>query len=151
MWDRAVEVIDPSAFDNALDGDIRALVNHDATLVLGRTLSNTLRLNVDNIGLYGSITINANDQDAMNLYERVKRRDVTQCSFGFDILDQQILERPDGITVFNVRKVKLYEVSICTFPAYENTNVEARKKDYEAQKNKELKEWRSKMKCKIKK
>ena len=88
MWENAIETIDEDAFDGTLDGDIRALVNHDSTLVLGRTTAGTLSLRVDRTGLWGSIIVNQADQDAVNLYERVKRGDVSQCSFGFDIIDQ---------------------------------------------------------------
>ena len=118
-------------FDDALNGDIRALVNHDTTLVLGRTTAGTLSLRADKTGLWGSVTINQADQDAMNLYERVKRGDVSQCSFGFDIIDQSTEVMENGTTVWKLNKVKLYEVSVVTFPAYEDTSVQARKRDYE--------------------
>ena len=127
MWENAIETIDEDAFNDTLDGDIRALVNHDSTLVLGRTTAGTLVLRVDRVGLWGSITINQADQDAMNLYERVKRGDVSQCSFGFDIIDQSTEVMENGTTVWKLRKVKLYEVSVVTFPAYEDTSVTVRK------------------------
>lgn len=95
LWDEAYETIDRGAFDGETDGDVRALTNHDTTLVLGRTTAGTLTLKADERGLWGSITINQADQDALNLYERVKRGDVSQCSFGFDILEQDI-EYKDG-------------------------------------------------------
>ncbi|MBE7044775.1 MAG: HK97 family phage prohead protease [Ruminococcaceae bacterium] len=123
----ATESIAETAFDDALSGDIRALVNHDTTLVLGRNKSGTLTLKTDARGLWGDIKINQKDMDAMNLYERVKRGDVDQCSFGFDILDEEFEDR--GSTVhWTIRKVKLYEVSVVTFPAYEDTSVSARSK-----------------------
>ena len=131
MWENAIETIDEDAFNETVDGDVRALVNHDSTLVLGRTAAGTLTLRVDRTGLWGSILINQSDQDAMNLYERVKRGDVSQCSFGFDILDQSTEVMENGTTVWRLKKVELYEVSVVTFPAYEDTSVIARKKDYE--------------------
>ena len=120
------ESIDSHAFDNTLSGDIRALINHDTTLVLGRTAAHTLELRTDAHGLWGSILINPNDQDAMNLYERVKRGDVNQCSFGFDITNEDAEVREDGSVHWTIKGVKLYEVSVCTFPAYETTEVSAR-------------------------
>lgn len=126
LWDTAYETIDPGAFDLGADTDVRALTNHDTTLVLGRTTVGTLTLRVDEHGLGGTILINDKDQDAVNLYERVKRGDVSQCSFGFDILTESREKRDDGIVVYHLQRVKLYEVSICTFPAYESTGVEAR-------------------------
>ena len=120
------ESIDSHAFDDTLSGDIRALINHDTTLVLGRTAAHTLELRTDAHGLWGSILINPNDQDAMNLYERVKRGDVNQCSFGFDITNEDTEVREDGSVHWTIKGVKLYEVSVCTFPAYETTEVSAR-------------------------
>lgn len=150
MWENAIETIDEDAFDDTLDGDIRALVNHDSTLVLGRTTAGTLILRVDRVGLWGSITINQADQDAMNLYERVKRGDVSQCSFGFDIVDQSTEVMENGTTVWKLRKVKLYEVSVVTFPAYEDTSVEARRRDFEQAEKRRKEEWRARMKSRLK-
>ena len=120
------ESIDSHAFDNTLSGDVRALINHDTTLVLGRTAAHTLELRTEAHGLWGSILVNPNDQDAMNLYERVKRGDVNQCSFGFDITNEDAEVREDGSVHWTIKGVKLYEVSVCTFPAYETTEVSAR-------------------------
>lgn len=150
IWEHGVETIDRGAFDGALNDDIRALTNHDTTLVLGRTTAGTLSLIVDDRGLYGVITVNQADQDAVNLYERVKRGDVSQCSFGFDILDQSIEERADGTTLFTVKRVKLYEVSVCTFPAYEETEVKARMADAANAKEQKLNAWRDKVYKKLK-
>lgn len=125
------ESIAPGAFDETITDDIRGLVNHDTTLVLGRTTVGTLTLRLDEKGLYGEIEINQADSDAMNLYSRVKRGDVSQCSFGFEILEEDTEYREDGSIHWTLKKVKLYEVSVCTFPAYEDTSVEARRKDAE--------------------
>ena len=63
------ESIAPGAFTEALGGDVRALVNHDTTLVLGRNKANTLELKEDSHGLWGQIRINPNDSAAVDLYE----------------------------------------------------------------------------------
>lgn len=144
----ACEVIDPGAFVLEEDRDVRALTNHDSTLVLGRTGAGTLQLRVDARGLYGSILVNERDQDAVNTYERVRRGDVTQCSFGFDIL-QEAAEHRDGATVIHLQRVKLYEVSVCTFPAYEETAVQARNADLENIRQRELKAWRASMLARV--
>lgn len=151
MWENAVETIAPEAFDGTLGDDVRALVNHDTTLVLGRTSAGTLSLRVDQRGLWGSITVNPADQDAVNLYERVRRGDVSQCSFGFDILSQDIEELQDGTVRFTLRKVKLYEVSVVTFPAYEDTSVQARRKDYAAMRQRKRNLWQEEMLAKLRK
>lgn len=150
LWQRATESIDSHAFDNALSDDIRALVDHDTHLVLARNKAGTLELKIDSRGLWGKIRINPKDSDAMNLYERVKRGDVDQCSFGFDILDQEAEYREDGTVHWTIKSVKLYEVSVCTFPAYEDTSVSARKKDYEDIKKRWLELWKTQMTARIK-
>ena len=143
LWDGAYETIDPGAFSLETDTDIRALTNHDTTLVLGRTVAGTLQLRVDDKGLLGTILINVNDQDAVNLYERVKRGDVSQCSFGFDILQEAVEYRDDGITCWHLQRLKLYEVSVCTFPAYEATAVQARKAELEHVRKRKIEAWRA--------
>ena len=149
LWDRAYETIDPGAFSLESDTDVRALTNHDTTLVLGRTTAGTLDLRVDERGLWGSVRIHPADQDAVNLYERVKRRDVDQCSFGFDILEEGAEYRDDGTTVWHLKRVKLYEVSVCTFPAYEATGVQARKAELEHVRQRKLEEWRAQALCRL--
>ena len=143
LWDGAFETIDPGAFSLETDTDVRALTNHDTTLVLGRTTAGTLQLRVDERGLFGTILINAKDQDACNLYERVKRGDVSQCSFGFDILQEATEFRDDGITVWHLQRVKLYEVSVCTFPAYAETAVQARQAELEHIRQRKIETWRA--------
>lgn len=127
LWRGAFEEIAPGAFDDTLSNDIRALINHDTNLVLGRNKSKTLELKVDSRGLWGSVEINPNDSDAVNLYERVKRGDVDQCSFGFNIEKEETDWREDGTVKWILKEIDLHEVSICTFPAYSDTGVQARK------------------------
>ena len=146
LWQGAYEEISPEAFNKTLGNDIRALINHDTGLVLGRNKSNTLELKVDSHGLWGSIKINPNDTDAVNLYERVKRGDVDQCSFGFNIIDESTEYRDDGSVKWTLRQVDLHEVSVCTFPAYSDTGVQARKKDVEQYKQRQLELRKQKLK-----
>ena len=69
MWDKAIERIDRGAFDGTLGDDIRALVNHDTTIVLGRTTAGTLTLRVDDLGLWGSM-VEARKKDLEKINER---------------------------------------------------------------------------------
>ena len=141
------ESIAPGAFQNSINGDVRALINHDSTLVLGRTKANTLQLKEDDHGLWGSIDINPNDGDAMNLYERVKRGDVDQCSFGFEIRSEETEIGEDGSVHWTIKEVEpLYEVSCCTFPAYEETAIAARTKEADELKKRQAEAWRANMK-----
>lgn len=144
------ESIAPGAFTSSLAGDIRALINHDTTLVIGRTKANTLQLREDSHGLWGHVDINPNDVDAMNLYARVKRGDVDQCSIGFDILSEDTDIREDGSVHWTIKDVKLYEVSCCTFPAYESTNISARTQQYDEIKQRAAEAWRETMKERLK-
>ena len=127
LWPGCIEQIAPGAFASSLGLDVRGLINHETRLVLGRTLAGTLSLREDEIGLYGEIKINEHDSDAMNLYARVQRGDVSQCSFGFDIVAEDYVVSPDGQTcTWTIRDVRLWEVSVVTFPAYEATSAIAR-------------------------
>lgn len=142
LWPGAFEEISPEAFNSSLSNDIRALTNHETTLVLGRNKSGTLKLSVDSRGLWGQITINENDSDALNLYERVKRGDVDQCSFGFNILNEETDWREDGTVKWLLKEIDLHEVSVVTFPAYEDTGVQARHNQLEQYREKKTKQWR---------
>ena len=136
------ESIAPGAFSDELHSDVRALINHDTRLVIGRTIPGTLELREDEIGLWGDVAINPKDSEAMNCLARVERGDVSQCSIGFDIIDEghEILE--NGTHHYTIRKVKLYEVSCCTFPAYEDTAISARKADIAAIEKRRTAVWR---------
>lgn len=139
VWEGATESIAPGAFSESISGDVRALYNHDDSLILGRTSAGTLELKDDSHGLWGRIKINRNDTDAMNAYERIKRGDVTGCSFGFNIESEETEYRDDGTVHWTITKVNpLYEVSPCVFPAYGATNVSARGAELDAMKKRKL-------------
>ena len=143
------ESIAAGAFSKTLGGDVRALTNHDTTLVLGRNTAGTLELKEDSHGLWGDIRINPNDSDAMNTYERVKRGDVDQCSFGFNIVDEETEFRDDGSVHWTIREVELFEVSVCTFPAYKETNVSARSAQRDQLMAERLADWKEARKARL--
>lgn len=151
LWPGAYEEIAPTAFDKTLSNDIRALINHDTRLVLGRNKAGTLELKTDSRGLWGRIKINPNDTDAVNLYERVKRGDVDQCSFGFNILSEDTDYREDGTVKWRITEVDLHEVSVVTFPAYEDTGVQARKKQYKQMEQRKLEAKKKQLKERLEK
>lgn len=151
MWEGASESIAPGAFTSSMGGDIRGLTNHDTTLVLGRTKAHTLELKEDTHGLWGRITINPKDSDAVNTYERVKRGDVDQCSIGFMIRSEETDFRDDGSIHWTITDVDLFEVSVCTFPAYEETGVSARHRDAEELKKRASEAWKMQMNERLKK
>jgi len=144
------ESIDSHAFDDAIQGDIRCLTDHDTRLVLGRTAAKTFDLSVDSHGLYGRALVNPNDQDALNTHARVDRGDISQASFGFDILDEESEIREDGSVHWTIKAVKLYECSVVTFPAYQETNIQARSEDVATVKKRETEALKEKLKSKLK-
>lgn len=150
LWPGATESVDPHAFDNTLAGDIRVLVDHDTRLVLGRTKAHTAELRVDSHGLWGSVIINEEDSDAMNAYARNKRGDVDQASFGFDILDEDVEYRDDGTVHWTIKEVVLYEVSLCTFPAYKETELKARRESYDEIRRRRNEAWKQEKLRKLK-
>jgi len=145
------ESIAQGAFAEAISGDIRALVNHDTTLVLGRTKAGTFEVKEDSRGLWGRIRINPNDSSAVDLYERVKRGDVDGCSIGFDIAEEETEFLDNGDVHWTIKKVfPLYECSCCTFPAYAETSVQARKDEYQMLKKREIERWKADLSRKLK-
>lgn len=151
LWPGAFEEISPGAFETTLSNDIRALINHDTKFVLGRNKAGTLELRSDSRGLWGTVKINPNDTDAVNLYERVKRGDVDQCSFGFNILKEDTIYREDGTVKWTIREVDLHEVSVVTFPAYSDTALQARKAEVEQHKQRQLEQRKHNLKERLKK
>lgn len=145
------ESVAPGAFAKSLEeNDVRALVNHDTTLVLGRTKSGTLELKEDDKGLFGTIQVNPNDRSAMDLYERVSRGDVDGCSFGFDIRAEETDISDDGSVHWTMTDIDLAEVSCCTFPAYQETNISARADDAAEIRKREICALKERLKKKLK-
>jgi HK97 family phage prohead protease len=115
-----VEVIAPDAFDEALAGnpDVRALFNHNADVVLGRTTAGTLRLATDKVGLTYECDP-PDTQAARDLMVSMERKDITQSSFGFICMDAAWgFDEVNGLGIRTVKKAQLFDVSPVTFPAY---------------------------------
>lgn len=123
------EQIAPGAFADAVGrDDVRALFNHDANFVLGRTTAGTLRLSEDATGLRYSVTPPSTTW-ANDLMVSVKRGDISQSSFAFTVNDDA-WEYPKGeMPVRTIRSATLFDVSPVTYPAYASTTVSARSKE----------------------
>jgi HK97 family phage prohead protease len=126
------EVIRPGAFTRVLseNPDVVGAPNHNWDTVLGRTISGTLKLeDRDKEGLFYRITVNENDQEAMNFYSRVQRGDIRHSSFAFTVRKELWTnpENPNDLPLRAVLEVeKLYDVSPVTFPAYPTTTASVR-------------------------
>jgi HK97 family phage prohead protease len=116
------EIIKPEAVDRTLTQavDVRALWNHDTGEVLGRTRAGTLSLTKDRRGL--RIEVNPPSW-ARHRLESIERGDVTGMSFRFKAIDDEWREGEDGFPVREVNDMTMDEVSIVTFPAYQQTDV----------------------------
>ena len=124
------ERISPAAFTRTLEdksADVRALINHDSSLVLGRRSAGTLKLNTDKNGL--GVEIYPPDTSyAKDLLALIERGDVNQMSFGFIVrADEWTIE--ETVRVRTVTDVELIEVSVVTIPAYPDTTVAIRSRD----------------------
>ena len=131
------EEVKPEAVSKSLkDNDVRCLFNHDTGIVLGRTGNGTLKLTADDKGVFGRVTVNPNDKQAMDILARIERGDINACSFGFNINPggEEMVTRDDGTVKFLLRDIDIKEVSAVTFPAYPTTVINARKEDVEAAK-----------------
>lgn len=119
------EQIKPGAFRDAIErDDVRALIDHDSTLVLGRNKAGTLRLEEDEKGL--RIEIDPPDtQYARDLMVSMERGDISQMSFGF-IARKQEWDDSDEPPLRTVEDVELFDVSVVTYPAYPETSAALR-------------------------
>lgn len=114
-----VEQILPGAGEEAAQNDdIRALFNHDASLILGRNTSGTLRVGEDSEGLPYEIDADMRQSYVMDLAIAMERGDVNQSSFGFKAIDTDWSLTEDDFPLRSVVKMALFDVSPVTFPAY---------------------------------
>lgn len=126
LFENTFERILPTAFDDIASNDVRGLFNHEPTLILGRNVSGTLRLDVDDVGLRYDITL-PDTQVARDLAESINRGDVSGSSFAFFVLDARWIEETrDGVTftIREVSRVNTLDVGPVTFPAYSATSTD---------------------------
>lgn len=126
------ESIQRGAFRKALDEhqDVAALWNHDSRMVLARVGNGTLDLNEDPRGLATTARV-ADTSYARDLQTLTKRGDVNSMSFGFTVAEDRWTEETDAdgnVTAHRdiIKVDRLLDVSPVTFPAYPQTNVQAR-------------------------
>lgn len=121
------EQIAPGAFATAIkEDDVRALFNHDPNYVIGRTTSGTLRLSEDEVGLRYDVDP-PNTSWANDLMVTIGRGDVSQSSFGFQVVREE-WTKPENRAELPTRTIleaRLFDVSPVTYPAYASTTVSA--------------------------
>lgn len=121
------EELAPGCFSRCLrtHPDIVCLFNHNNDKVLGRTTAGTLEVREDTKGLWFSCEV-APTTVGKDVYESVKRGDLSQCSFGFICNDQEWKRVPGVGDVRIVLDADVFDVSVVTRPAYLATSVDAR-------------------------
>jgi HK97 family phage prohead protease len=126
------EVINAGAFDYALskEYDIRCLFNHEAELILGRTKADTCKVFVNADGnLEYTWVPDYENPTHMSVVRSIMRGDITQSSFAFTIKEQSWTTSEKygnmGKRVITVIE-DLYDVSPVTYPAYADTEADAR-------------------------
>ena len=116
------ERIGRRAFTKTLqEQDIRALFNHNPDMVLGRNKADTLTLKTDITGLRATVTP-PDTQWANDLLVSIDRGDISAGSFGFQVVRDDWSEAEDGMLQRELKEVKLFDVSIVTYPAYPSTD-----------------------------
>ena len=119
-----IEYVKRGAFSKTLnDGaDVRLLINHEG-VPLARSKSGTLALEEDERGLRVEADLDPMNPDSARILSAMKRGDISQMSFAFrTIKDFFNADR----SVRELREVQLFDVSLVTFPAYEETVAELR-------------------------
>jgi HK97 family phage prohead protease len=124
------EVIQTGAFKRSLaeGDDVVALIDHNSSLLLGRRSAGTLNLQEDSKGLKFSVEL-PDTSVARDAYANLKAGNLRECSFGFYIdgpHGEQWSQMPDGLPLRTLVSVRLFDVSVVTFPAYDKTSASAR-------------------------
>lgn len=151
------EIISPGALDGTDMSDVRALIDHTATNIIGRTVAGSLKLEVDDIGLKFRCKV-PNTTYAKDLMENLRNGNINQCSFAFTVEDEEI-DYDEEADMFSrtIKKIRqLFDVSVVTYPAYRDTDVapalrsiEKIKDEAKEQREKQEKLEREKLKMKL--
>lgn len=130
------EIIERGALDKTDLKDVRFLVNHDTSKIpLARSRNNnknsTMQLSVDDNGLAIRVKLDVeNNAEAKSLYSAVQRGDISGMSFMFRIDDEEWENLESDHPTRHIRAIStVIEVSAVTFPAYEDTEINARSKE----------------------
>lgn len=129
-----IETVDSHALDDVdLSKNVFALYNHDFNNVLGKTGKN-LTLNVDEKGLFFSLELLPSDE---HIFELVKDGIINKMSFGF-IVDKDNWQDSTHRTILKIKE--LQEISLVPVPAYEGTDIVAKRELDMSEKTEETQE-----------
>lgn len=121
-----VEEVEQGAFRKTIEeADVRLLINHDPNLILARTRSNTLSLSEDETGLRVTADM-APTSYGQDLAVSMRRGDISQMSFAFRTIKDDWTETEDGMPLRRLLEAALIDTSIVTYPAYPDTDANAR-------------------------
>lgn len=130
------EIIERGALDKTDLKDVRFLVNHDTSKIpLARSRNNnansTMQLSIDERGMAIRVNLDVeNNAEAKSLYSAVQRGDISGMSFMFYVDDEEWSEIESDHPTRHIRAIStVVEVSAVTFPAYEDTEINARSKE----------------------
>lgn len=117
------EQVSKSAFTKTLaEADVRFLINHDPNLLLARNKAGTLRLSEDSKGLATEADLDTRQSYTSDVVISLDRGDISQMSFAFDVVKDSWELLDDGNELRTLLEVRLYDVSVVTYPAYEDTD-----------------------------
>ena len=136
-----IETIERDALKDTDFSDVRALFNHNADHIIARSSADTLKLEVDDVGLKFKARI-PNTTYGRDLLENLRNGNVNQCSFGF-----RLAEKGDSFKFDEARKIykrtlknikEILDVSVVTYPAYKDSHVAPALRSIEKLKSEEL-------------
>lgn len=121
------ESIDSNAFNDVMQDDVRMLFNHNENFPLARSVNGegTLEMKIDDVGVFFSFPVGPQSY-AQDLHASILRNDVDQASFAFTVLEDEWEERDSKPHRHITRLGSLMDLSVCTYGAYQQTEVTAR-------------------------
>lgn len=130
------ERIASGALDKTDLRDVRFLVNHNTDMIpLARSRNNnensTMQMSIDSEGMNIRVDLDTEgNPEAKSLYSAIKRGDVSGMSFMFTVDEDSWEGLETDHPIRTIRSIgKVFEVSAVTFPAYEQTSIEAASRD----------------------
>lgn len=136
-----IETIERDALKDTDFSDVRALFNHNADHIIARSSADTLKLEVDDIGLKFKARI-PNTTYGRDLLENLRNGNVNQCSFGFRLAEKgDVLKFDETRNIYKrtLKNIKeILDVSVVTYPAYKKTDVAPVLRSIEELKSEEL-------------